>query len=282
MGYRTVRRTAKRGMKVALALLLLGVILTTAGCLRSEKVVTVRADGSGYVEETFLMRSEFVQMIAGMSQQGEEFDLVDREKLEAQAADMGDGVSLESVEPLNNDWGEGYVARYRFASIKNVRVNQNPGENVPSQGPSAGPETDTTEYIRFDFTEGNPSTLTIALPEKTTSTDSGESGSAQSGSSSSGQPNAEQMQQVMSFYEDMRIHMAVKVDGTIVNTNATHRDGQTITLMDLNFNEILEDEELTKQLLSDEADSLTDLQDRLKEYPGVKVEFQEQVNVDMR
>jgi hypothetical protein len=266
--------------------LALTAVLLLSGCLQSEKTVTVRPDGSGTVEERFLMRTEFVQMIAGMAESasGESFSLLDREKLREEASDMGNGVSFESAEEVQTDWGQGYVVRYSFDDISTLRLNQNPGDNVPTQG-SGGPDTETTEYVEFSFTEGSPAELEISLPRPTEGSDG--SDSSDGGMGSEGGMGGEdigdsQLQQVMQFYRDMKIVLQMEFEDRIVNTNASFREGNTITLMNLDFNAILEDQERAKGLLSQEADSLAELQNALGDVSGVQAESEPTVRVLFR
>lgn len=264
-------------LKIAGALL---AILVLGGCLQSEKTVTIRPDGSGVVEERFLMRSEFVQMIAGMSQEatGESFSLLDREQLREAASEMGSGVTFESVEPLETDWGQGYVARYTFEDIGELRINQNPGDNVPDQGSSQGPDMETTEYLQFSFQAGNPARLQIDMPEPTEVSDGEEEGE----SDSEGEIDPSQLSQIMQFYQDMRIALRFRFESAIVSTNASYRDGNTVTLMNIDFNEILQDQETARRIFSQESPSLAGAQDILSEYPGVQVEPQSSISVQFR
>jgi hypothetical protein len=95
--------------KVKYVVLALAAVVVLSGCLQSRTVINVNADGSGTVEETFLMQRDVVQMLSSMGE-GEEFSLLDREELERGAGDLGDGVSLQSAEEMSTDWGSGYRA----------------------------------------------------------------------------------------------------------------------------------------------------------------------------
>lgn len=264
-----------------IAFALVGVLILN-GCLQSEKTVTIRPDGSGTVEERFLMRSEFVQMIAGMAAgaTGEEFNLLDREELQAQAQKMGSGVTFESVEPLQTEWGEGYVATYRFEDVSELRINQNPGDNVPSQGPAAAPDTETTEYLEFSFSPGNPAELQVTMPDSSDGDGGASSGSDAAGESSG--MEAAQFEEVKQIYQDMKIVLRLRFDGNIVSTNATHRDGNTVTLMNMDFNKILAEPETARKLMSQQTDSLAEVQRALQDFEGIQAEFKRNISVRFR
>ena len=60
-------------MKALIGLLCALVILfSLTGCIESKILVKVNPDGSGEMVETFLMNTEMLQMIAGVSSFGEE------------------------------------------------------------------------------------------------------------------------------------------------------------------------------------------------------------------
>jgi hypothetical protein len=257
-------------------------IALLSGCLQYETIITVESDGSGRLEQIFLMNHEILAMLEGMASQSEsgegaekeEFSLLDTEELEEQAQAMGEGVSLVSAEPMATDWGEGYVAVFEFRDISKLRVNQNPGEKVPDAGPSEG-ETQE-ENLTFEFERGNPSVLTVRFPsQEVEEQDEAEVGEAEM--------NTEGMDEMMrQFYTDMRILIALDIDGRIVSTNAGHRSGNRITLMDLDFNAILENPEATERLMNQQAQTIGDLQSLAAMVPGIQIETTDPVQVRFR
>ena len=152
-------------MRSVKIILVLTVVILLSGCLQSRTVVTVETDGSGTIEERFLMQNQIVQMLAGMSEQ-ESFSILDREELERGAADFGQGVTLETAEEVSTEWGSGYRAVYTFEDINRLRVNQNPSEDIPADDaemPGGPPEA--TEYIQFRMSPGSPASLEIIMPK---------------------------------------------------------------------------------------------------------------------
>ena len=258
------------------------VVLVLSGCLQSQTVINVNLDGSGTVEETFLMQKDIAQMLASMSESGSA-SLLDRDELERGAADLGSGVTLESAEEMSTDWGSGYRAVYAFDDINNLRVNQNPSDDVPSQGAEMGEETPSAvEYIQFRMNRGRPATLEIIMPEP----DEGEMEPAESETMPEGMEapeiSDEDMQGLASLYTDMRISVDVVVNGTVVDADATHRDGNRITLMDMDFNRILEDPQLMQQLAQQEPGSLSQVEAMVNDVPGIKAELKRRVQVRFR
>lgn len=253
---------------------LIGAVLLFTGCLDMETIVHVKSDGSGTVEQTFLMQKDILQMIQSMNPEGEEdFSLLDREELRENAEGMGEGVEFVSADPYERDEFTGYKAIYSFTDVSNLRINQNPGANMPDTGMEE--DEAVREMITFSFNKGNPSTLVISLPRTEESKTEPEEGTEDAGE----MPDTSEMESMMKMYEKMKISMRVELDGKIRKTNATHRDGSTVTLMEMDFGKIFSDEKTFKKLARTNPDTLEDLKEIVDEVPGIKVEMNEKVEV---
>ncbi len=265
------------------AVLLIGavctVVLLLSGCLDMETVITVKPDGSGTVEQTFLMQKDILHMLASMSPEGEDgFSLMDKEELEKDAEKMGEGVTFVSAEPYERDAFEGYKSVYSFSDISKLRINQNPGANVPDSGMEEEGEDEDEElleFVTFSFAKGNPRSLTIVLPQPEESESDWDEGQADAEE----MPDTGEMEAMMQMYEKMKISMRVIIDGQIRETNATYRDGSTITLMEMDFGKILGDEKTFKKLARTNPGTLEGLKEIVDEVPGIKVELNEKVEV---
>ena len=91
--------------------LVLAALVCFTGCLTFETLITVRDDGSGTIEMVFTLSGPMLDMIAAFA--GNE-DLCDEEDLQDEAAKMGQGVSLSSAEPIDEDGKQGCRAFYDF------------------------------------------------------------------------------------------------------------------------------------------------------------------------
>ncbi len=270
----------KRIPKLLGALLLLSVVLLFTGCLDMRTIISVNKDGSGTVEQRFLMQKQFVEMLQGMAaMSGEGQDdsegsfMYKPEELKANAAGMGKGVRFKTAEPLETSSMEGYRVVYSFSDINTLRVNQNPGDAVPAPSDDGDGEQ-APEYLTFSFKKGPTATVQIHLPDEKDSDD------AQDGAGSAGaEPKQEDIDMAKQLYKDMRLTMLVKFNGSIVKTNATHRNGSEITLMDMDFGKIMSNDELVKKLAAAEAESLEATKAYVNNVPGVKVEQNQTVEV---
>jgi hypothetical protein len=257
------QQTKKGGFMKALKLVVLLVIsLALMGCFESLILLRVNKDGSGTIEETVVISDAFMELMKSFSgqeaeEQEEEEDLVDEEQLADKASSMGEDVRLVSAEAVKTDRGAGYKAIYSFPDINTVRINQNPGENVTAPSMGGEQEQPVEEWLRFKFTRGGTATLEILYPQ-------------------------EMMEMMRQLYQDMHIGIAVEVDGRITETNASYVDGSTVTLMDVDFAKILEDEQKFKDLLSANPNTIEEMKKIIQDNPGIKVEIEENIRIRFR
>lgn len=267
-------------MKGRLPVMLLfaaALVLLLSGCIEMSTRVKVEKDGSGKVEQTFLMKTEIVEMLKNLGQSDEPFELYTEEEVENQAEGMGPGVSLISVEPIEKRALTGYFAVYGFEDINDLRVNQNPDAQVPEQ---EGEGDSVREYYTFDFTEGRTALLRINAPnEESTETSDGTPLGEEQPQEEYDPEMAEMMRQI---YRDMRISMAVEVGGSIEKTNAEFVEGSTVTLMDLDFNRLLEKEGRFEELMRNQTDTLEETKTLLRGIPGLSIELADPVEVRFR
>jgi L-alanine-DL-glutamate epimerase-like enolase superfamily enzyme len=94
--------------------------------------------------------------------------------------------------------------------------------------------------------------------------------------------NPEMMEMLRELYQDMHIGIAVEVDGRITETNASYVDGSTVTLMDIDFAKILEDEEKFRELLNANPETVEEMKELVKDNPGIKVEIEESIRISFR
>lgn len=79
---------------------------------------------------------------------------------------------------------------------------------------------------------------------------------------------------------DMKMSLKLAVEPGIGETNATHREGNTITLMEMNMGKIVENPDAMKKLgKMDPKQDPTVAMEALKGIDGIKVEAQKEVTV---
>lgn len=272
----------KRALHLAGALVALLAVFALSGCFQSLVLLRVNKDGSGTLEETMLLTEGFSQLLASLSGQpapdDQADDEVDEAQLQEKARAMGEGVRLVSAEAVKNEQGSGYRAVFSFPDINKVRVNQNPGAGIAAGpgGQQEGQEPSVEEWLQFRFRRGATSTLEVLYPAPATE-------QAQEAAEDEPEPdmtaNPEMMQMMRQLYSDMRIRVAVEVGGRIVDTNARYVEGSRVTLMDVDFGRLLEDEGRFRQLLNANPKSVEEMERLIGNNPALRVETQEKVSI---
>ncbi|MBN1447854.1 MAG: hypothetical protein JXA28_07970 [Bacteroidetes bacterium] len=265
-------------------------ILTT-GCIETHMLVTVDNDGSGTVNERVVMNKMIIGMFSGMMQsmgdeegdvpeQGEETEFFSREKVLTQMEKMGSGVELESYEEIEDEKGIGYLAVFRFDDINTLRLKQDPGESMPSMPGEEETvvEEDEDEYILFSFEAGSPARLVITPPKEDENEEEPEvdmtgEEDAEDTSSDEGGMQMGGFEQMAEFMRGMHVSFALEVEGRIIETNAQFVEGPRITVMDIDFDKLIDDPEKLRALEAAENKGPAAAQELLKDIPGIKVDL---------
>lgn len=260
---------------------LLGLLLLPllAGCFTFDTLVSVRRDGSGTVTQTFVLGGSMMEMLRFFSDDEAAFDPCGHEDLEAQAAEMGAGVRLLTATPTAEEGTLGCHAVFAFDDVNRLRLNQNPGGRLEDAG-AGGPVAETPQYVTFDFTPGAEARLAILLPQPTDSTrmpapppdaltaDSSAMGAA--------------LEMMRSMLEGGKVRLALTVEGSIVETNAAYRDGDTLTLLAMDMDSLLADEAQLQRLSLSQPQSPEEARLLLKGVPGLRMETAPEVVVRFR
>ena len=263
------------------------VCLLAMGCIQSSTVIKVEPDGSGTVEETMMMNKEVLQQMKAMmafgqqeGQDASELDFFKEDELKAKASEMGEGVTYVSSEKLSTDTKEGVKAVYSFKDITKLRFNPSPEDSMPSGPEGMGmpknePDKDEGFYT-FQFSKGNPSNLVIVAPKKESSPDETPNEMPEDMDEDISDMKLEMMK---GMFKDMKVTFAVEVDGKIMDTNATYRDGSKVTLMEMDFSQLVSNIDKFKEFAKKQPESISDVQEIMKDIEGIKVEMNEKVEI---
>lgn len=251
-----------------------------SGCLQVDSVVSVKSDGSGTVTQNVTMSKKAIEQIASIAQgfggkkdgaKQKSFDLLDEAKLKAAAAKMGNGVTFVSVKKISTEESSGYVVVYAFKDINTLKVNQNPSDAIPDFG-GAGKKEEKFEFMTFTFTKGSPASLVINTPGGAIKPRKEKDGISDA-DAEKGIKMAQQM------FKDMKLTIAVQVEGTIAETDAEHVAGNRITMAEMDFNKLLADPAKLKELTKAEPGSFEEAKRLMKGVNGIKVETKSAVKV---
>ncbi len=244
------------------------------GCISSGVTVKVNKDGSGEIIQTFQIKRDFVGFLS-MSEEPTDPNLIDREALELTAQAMGEGVSLTKVEPMpENSAYAGYIAYFKFKDISAIKVSAS-----PSTSPEAVNE-ENNDWVSFKFEKGNTSKLTMYLSGMTDE-DTEENYNAEDGEEMEASADEGLGDQLKEIYKDMHYWMKFEFNGKITDTNASFVDGSKITIFDMNFEKIVENDDLFKKVTNDDPGSMKEYKDELA-IAGVFIDDQEEIVVSFK
>jgi hypothetical protein len=88
----------------------------------------------------------------------------------------------------------------------------------------------------------------------------------------------EVMKMVQEMFKGFIIEVALAVDGTIVSTNAPFVDGSKVTLLEMNFEEIMKNMKKLQELMGKLEDTPDSLEQMLK-LPGLKVATENEIRI---
>lgn len=254
-------------------------------CLQQEKVIKLKTDGSGTIEETLVMSTSviaqmkqmadgFGALAKGKSDAAAPFSILDEKKLREAADKMGDGVTFVSAKPVTTANGEGYAAVYAFTDINKLKIDQNPGENLPGGNTGALKiNKGKKDPIKFAFTKGSPAVLVVKMPVPKAE----DLPKERPQQPPAGAEMAAMMMQQM--FKDMKISLALEVAGRIVQTNAEYQDGARVTLVEMDFNKVLANPEKFKALTQAQPKTIEEVKALVKGVDGIKAEVQPEVTV---
>lgn len=264
---------AGRGIFGMVLVFLLPALL--AGCLQLERTVQVNRDGSGVLIERLVMSNEIIEMAAGMQPEGKPFSPRNDEELSGKAAQYGEAVRFLSAKDVETPFGKGYEARYAFDDINGLRMGQDVKDSMPMPGGGDG-DGKEPKFTTFTMRGENPAELLIHWP-----LDEAEDSQAEDTEQEPLAPEDEQMAMEMmkAMFDGMRMATHVEVMGDIVETNATHRSGSRVTLLDIDFGAMLADEGVLKAMAGDKPETMADLKKFMEMFPGLKLETEPEVTI---
>jgi len=257
-------------------------LLSLTGCFEVTTVVRVSPDGSGTVTETVLLSRKMIaqmdEMMRGMAASGDgkpaPWELFEPAKLKEQARNMGEGVSYRSGEKVANADFAGYTAIYDFTDITRLRLNQQGDAN--SAAP-AGAGVASTLPVTFRFSKGTPATLFVEQPRVNQTAPPAET--PQGDTPPPGAGSDENTRMLAEMFKGLKFKVDIAANGTIVSTNAKHRNGNQVTLFDLDLDKLANAAPLLEKLSSLGGRSLAETRQLLKDVPGLKVDTNDTLTV---
>jgi len=259
----------------------LSAYLALAGCIKDTRTIKLNADGSGTIVVTSTMKAAALQQIRGMARafgapEGKSPEMFSEEQARAKAGKMGDGVELVSFEKIRTEAEEGMKAVYSFKDITKLRISDEPEApeapgGMPGAARPAKKDPITFKYVR---TPGGNSVLTVvspggkeireALKEEAPEKDKEKEKEDEE------EPEETQLSTMKEVLGGLKLSIQIEIPGRIVKTNTPHVSGSTVTLLEVDLDQMLGDMARFKKLAKANPRSLEEARKLAAGIPGMK------------
>ena len=277
------------------------------GCITYLTEIRLRADGSGTMVQTMTMNptamKEMMEGIAkamGATMSESKTDAApDAQKesskpapkaseqgpfkegdLKGKAADMGQGVTFVSAEKIETKTAVGVRVTYAFKDINQLSMNPKPGAALGTDAPGASSK-DALKF-RLKRLPGGNSTLTVILPPPEPKAPK-EQAAEEPPASPSPESSPEQVAMAKQMFKGLHMGIVVDVEGKVVRTNSPYVEGSKVTLMDIDFDPLLSDEEgfrkLNEKMDAAKGDDLKTME-ALKTIKGLKITTAPEISIE--
>ncbi len=266
--------------------------LVLPSCFQQNVTITLNKDGSGTIVEETVFGAQMSAMLGGLGGLGGEGadakdpikELTSEDKAKERAAKLGEGVTFEKSEPLNADGKKGARVTYRFADINKLKYSD-PSEAMGKAMGDAVPQPEGDKAkdkkpTAFKYADG---VLTITNPDE----DEPAAGKEADKEDKEEAPaeDAAQMAQAegmaKAMMADMKMSLKLVITGGIAETNATHVEGDTITLTEMDMGKVLETPGAFAKM-KDAGNDSAKAMEALKDVKGVKVETKKEITVRVK
>ncbi len=264
-----------------------------SGCISSETLIKLRSDGSGFLIQRTLINSEIAaQLQAMMAEMAEQIgggqnttqpkspEIFSEREARARAERMGAGVTFVSSRKIEAEDMQGLEATYAFRDVTELRLNQKP--NVPAvPGLTEAPGSNGGETtFRFSKLPNGHSLVTAVLSRERSIRSDTASAETASTQESDRMHDAKDVEQLKKLLANLRLSIAIEIEGEVIKTNSLYRNGQNITLVDLNFSELMANADALAKLSALKGRSLDELEDLVRGLSGFKLNPEPMVTIE--
>lgn len=261
--------------------------LGLSSCLEIHQTLHLKKDGSGTIVEETLIGEQFsgILEMAALQGGGKAPEILGEDAAKKRAEKFGQGVTVAKVEKLDQNGRMGTRVTYNYADINTVKLSMtDSAPNFDGMAPGAAAKADAAEAKPITFAyQGGQLTINLPQPEKA-DIDAAKDAAAESGAAQPDLgPQAAQMQAMaMQMMKDMKITAEIVIEPGIEETDATYRDGNTITLMKMEMAKLMEDPEMAKKLQTLDMKDKAAFEEKLKGIEGIKAESKEKITVKVK
>ncbi|MGB1260135.1 MAG: hypothetical protein ACPG6P_08855 [Akkermansiaceae bacterium] len=256
--------------------------------------MSVKKDGSGTITEKTMFGQQMMMMLqmaelqggaggAGGAQANPVAGLMDKEKAKARAKKLGEGVELVSLDKIIKDGQTiGVKTVFKFADINKLTYSANSAMDMDSL-PGAAKEQAAANKdagVKFKFADGKL-TIIQQAPKPAEGAEKPADGGAEGGAEKPAAPaiDPQMMAMVEGMMKDMRITTRVVIEPGIAKTNASHVEGNVITMSDIQMGKLIGQKD---KLEAVQGGDFEKMKKALKGVEGIKFEDKETVEVTMK
>ena len=237
-------------------LALVPAVLLTAACFQGQRVVKINADGSGTIVDTVKMGEQAKSMMAAMEEMDKSSPAEKKTKKEAKFKERATAMGLTFVSHEATPDG-GQRTTYTFKDVTAIKITGTPTMENEKADSSEAP-------LVFKFGKsGANSVLTVVHPKPKVD--------ASAAKEKKAPPKPEEIQQALTMMKGMmaglKMSFQVQTAGKLVKTSSPFVAGNTVTLMEMDFDQL--DEASLKKLAAADKDGPPPM-DLLKTLKGVK------------
>jgi hypothetical protein len=245
--------------------------LVSSGCFQMTTVMKVNGDGTGTIDHrmvyTTAALAQLRQFAALGGGRGQGVDPLSEQQARDMTASIGPGVTYVSSTQVSSPLGQGREATYAFTDVSQLRISTQPaapgGLTVRTQGFSTNAETITFSLTRE--ADGH-AVLHIHVPEPNFL-------------DALGSPAAiAQIGMIKTMLAGAHVLLVAEPSGTLVKTSSPYVDGSSVTLLEVDLDQVLKDETLLPRLQAaatpDEAKAI------VKDATGLKINLDREITIE--
>ncbi len=259
--------------------------LTLPSCLQQATTVHLNKDGSGTLVEETTFGAQMVAMVEQLAGMGGDKgkdpikELASPDKAKARAAALGTGVTVAKVEAIELNGNKGARATYHFADINQLKLSISGGlqEAMPKPPGAPADKPSKEKPTTFKYAAG---VLTITTPEHNKPDGAELDKAPPAGAPDMGDEQMEPMMKQM--MGDMKMSLKLVMEPGIAQTNATHVEGNTVTLMEMDMGKVMETPGAIKKLQSVDQKNPQKALAALKDFKGIKMEPQQEITIKLK
>jgi hypothetical protein len=269
-------------MRVLVRCVLVALVPALGGCITSETLIRLNADRSGTFEQLILVHTKTLEelprmmgdMLGGDVKSSSKpsaapLDLLDGNRLRAEASEFGDGVRFVSVEKIARADMQGARVTYAFDDVNALTIDPEPPLNAMGGGAPKGRASDPIDLGLTTLPNGN-TLLTVQFDQARASKNQATGTSGFTKNKGDVPPGMEEM--IRQLFDGFRVAVDVEVTGPIVRTSSPWVAGSRVTVLEMDLGMLLADPGNLKVLdrLSPTA-GLAEMMPVLRGIKGIKI-----------